>query len=316
MDKAIFAAVSALILASSASAAAQEIEHKQLQPAPPIPDRAEPLLQAKPLDEKSAQQLKALGAKAFGIKWRRKTVAAADRGFQVVTDNVMTISYRPSGNAYFVQDLARPMGKDPGFQGSDDQIIGRGKEILKAVGANLDEIADAKILQQYTQLAEIDASGRPNVQEPKADRRTLLMTRAAKGVPIWSSRFMLDLNRDGSVAALEIVWPQLSPEVMKEALEMQKVAAGDFRPPKIPYAKVESVEAGILHSPAASFVDDQTAAIRVIYQPTDPSVGKKAVSYLKLDGSPVAMPRQMADFREEPAGARKGEAPTLKLKQR
>jgi hypothetical protein len=90
---------------------------------------------------------------------------------------------------------------------------------------------------------------------------------------------------------------------------MRESVGGKFSAAEQRYAKVDSIEAGILHSPAASFVDDQAAAIRVIYRPIDPSVGKKAVSYLKLDGRPIAMPRQTETFRETPGGARRTDLP-------
>lgn len=307
MKKSILTATVALLVAAGAGASAQTPEHKRLQPTPSLAADAAVKFEAKALDEARARHLKTLGAEAFGVKWRRKTVAASDRGFEVITDGATTLSHRPAGGVYFVQNLRAPMGREPGFQGSDEDYISRGKAMLKAIDADPGEVAEAKVLQQFTQAAKIDSSGRAILQKPKADRRTLLLTRAVEGLPVWSSRLMLDLNRDGSIAAMEIAWPRISPEVLKEGLAMREAAGANFRAPERPYAKIESAEAGILHSPAASFIDDQAAAIRVIYRSDDPTVGKKGVSYLSLDGTEVALPRQVEAFREEEVGARKGE---------
>jgi hypothetical protein len=140
------------------------------------------------------------------------------------------------------------------------------------------------------------------------DRRSLLATRVVRGIPVWSSRLMLDLDREGRIVMLEMVWPKIDPKVMENAVALTKLAGSGFRPPDMKFAKPESVGAGILHSPAASFLDDQVAAIRVIYRPTDPTVGKKPVAYLDASGQSVAMPRQMI-IREKAAAPRAGKAP-------
>ncbi len=85
---------------------------------------------------------------------------------------------------------------------------------------------------------------------------------------------------------------------------MQKIAVAEFKAPERKGARIESVQVGILHSPGASFVEDQVAAIRVIYAPTDPKVGMKPVAYLGMDGRPVAIPRQMIAKTEAPTGGR------------
>ena len=85
---------------------------------------------------------------------------------------------------------------------------------------------------------------------------------------------------------------------------MQKIAAAEFRAPELKGARIESVQVGILHSPGASFVEDQVAAIRVIYEPTESRLGTKPVVYLGGDGRPVAIPRQMIAKTEAPTSAR------------
>jgi hypothetical protein len=117
---------------------------------------------------------------------------------------------------------------------------------------------------------------------------------------------MFDLDREGNIASLELSWPKIEPKVLEAAIDLQKRVNAGYKPPERPGAKVESVRAGILHSPAASFVDDQVAAIRIIYASTDPRFSMKPLVYLGADGKPVAIPRQMEARAEAPLPPRKG----------
>ena len=76
------------------------------------------------------------------------------------------------------------------------------------------------------------------------------------------------------------------------------VAAG-WHAPAHPGAQVESVTAGIVHSPAAGTAMDVYPTIRVIYSLDDKRLGKKPVAYYDLDGKPVPQPRVFAERREE-----------------
>ncbi|MGB8714841.1 MAG: hypothetical protein WCD66_00595 [Rhodanobacteraceae bacterium] len=258
------------------------------------------------LQPKVTDQLKQIGVDAFGIDWRGPVIGVADRGFEVVTDRRVTLSYRPAGGAYFVHDQRAKLG-DGGFQGTDSQLISRGKEILSKLNKDVAEASGSKVLQQYTSAAYVAPGSSAFTPEPqKRDRRTLLVTRSIRGIPVWSSELMLDLDPRGQIVSLEISWPKIRPQVLANAIKLREVLRAGYQAPKRKYATVESVEAGILHSPAASFVDDQVAAIRIIYAPTNSRLGKKPVLYLGLDGKPVPIPRQMEAESEKPAPARKG----------
>jgi hypothetical protein len=265
-------------------------------------------VQALPAEE--ARRLQDMSVKAFGIKWAGKVVAASDRGFEDLSDGATMLSYRPSGNAWFVES-AKGRGADPGFQGSDDQLIARGKEILRVLGADPAEIAEAKVLQQFIQTGQMNpATGAMQTDGPQKDRRTLLITRAVKGLPVWSSRLTLDLDRAGGISALEISWPKIDPKTLETATALQRMAGANYKAPERKDAKLQSAQAGILHSPAASFVDDQVAAIRLIYAPTDNRGGMKPLVYVGVDGRPVAIPRQMVAAPEGPPPSRG--KPTIK----
>lgn len=298
--------------AMNASAAAMDERSKSvvMRPDLKVEHGTRPSSEAKELAPEKARKLREISEKVFGIKWNGRVLAATDRGFEIMTDQVMTLSYRPTGNAYFVQNLKASLSQ-PGFDGPDETYIRRGKEILSRLGIEASEISGAKLLQQFIQAGYSDPNGKGSHLEPvKKDRRTLLVTRSIRGIPVWNSRLIMDLDREGQIASLEISWPQISSSVLENAAGLQKSARANFKPPQQKFAKPEAVEAGILHSPAASFLDEQVAAIRVIYRSDDARIGKKAVAYLDAAGRAVAMPRTM-DIRDTPAPER-GPNPQIK----
>lgn len=265
-------------------------------------------LKPEALPAEDARRLSDAGAKIFGIKWSAKLVAVSYGPFRAVTDGVTSLSYRSAGNAYFVQ-RAKGRSGDPGFQGSNDALLARAKALAGGLGIDPAEIAQARILQEYISAGFIDPSKRiTRVEKPVKDRRTVLMTRAVRGIPVWSSKLALDLDSKGNIVSAEVSWPEISARTLEAAENLSRIVAPRFKAPDLAHAKVEAVQAGIIHSPAASFLDDQVATIRVIYAPTDPRVGKKPVLYLGADGRPVAMPRMLNMPREpeqKPRGAAK-----------
>ena len=252
------------------------------------------LPKAERLAEEPAKRLEALGAKVFGLTWGKERVAVADRGFEVITDGMTTLSYRPAGNAYFVQTGKAGLAEKKPFEGPNEKLIARGRTILEELRVNPKEIAEASVLQQFTTAGLLDpASHIAKVETPKKDRRSLLVSRNFDGMPVWNSRLKLDLDEAGHVAALELSWPKIDPKVIEEAVRLRKKVEAGYLAPELKGAKVQSLQAGILHSPAASFIDEQVAAIRVIYAPIDSNVGVKPVMYLGADGRAVAVPRQL-----------------------
>jgi len=262
------------------------------------------------LPQEQANVLQSTGEKIFGIKWNKKLIAVKDRGFEVITDSVNTLSYRPAGNAYFVQTGKAGLSGKSAFQGTDTQLIDRSKVLLSMLKINSGEIEETRVLQQYVTEGERDpVTGKMDVSPPRKDRRSILVTRSVEGIPILNSRLLLDLDGKGNIAALELSWPSIKSKTMEEAIRYNKILSSGFNPPEMKGAKIESTAAVILHSPAASFVDDQVAAIRVIYAPTDKKYGMKPVAYLNADGRPVSLPRQTIEKLEKPIAKRplKGE---------
>jgi hypothetical protein len=304
MKKLLVPLLTALVAGINAGHAADEKPGETAQTLQPLhvsPERSAPSLpQAKQLDAESAKALNELGTKVFGIRWGEKTVAVSDRGFQVVTDGVTTLSYRPTGNAYFLQRKGKEHAfEGRGFHGSAAELTARGERLLAGLGIDKREIAKLQVLEEFVTTGQVrPGSKQMTIEKPQSDRLSLVGFRAVEGIPVWNSRLKLDLDEAGSIAALELSWPKIEPKVMEMALRLKSLTASGFKAPGRAGARVESVEAGILHSPAASFVDEQVAAVRVVYASTNPRLGMKAMIYLGADGQPVPVPRQL-DVRPE-----------------
>lgn len=307
MRKHIAPSLAAFLASLTVSLAAEETKPEGAAPGlqpmhVDLTPSAKGLPEAKPLDEKDAKALEGIGSRVFHVKWRARVVAVSDRGFQVVTDGVTTLSYRPAGNAYFLQRKGMDHAFErPGFNGPAEQLSATGERLLGELGIGRSEIAKARVLQQFVTTGEADPNtGRMTAAEPRRDRLSLVVDRAVDGIPIWSSRLKLDLDEKGEIAALELSWPKIEPKVMEMARRLKGMAGSNFRAPERVGAKIESVEAGILHSPAASFLDEQVAAVRVIYASPDSRLGMKPMVYLDEAGKQVQAPRQLV-ARPEPA---------------
>ncbi|MDQ2870142.1 MAG: hypothetical protein M3S32_05325 [Acidobacteriota bacterium] len=252
---------------------------------------------AEQLSKDDAAKLKETGAKAFGIQWTGAVHGANERGVVAVTDGTTTLTRRGSRTFIVNNRKASAAGDARAFTGTDDALKKRGMRILEAAGASSKEVLETKVLQQMTS-ASYGREGKP--QAPKKGRRTLLVTRQVDGIHVTSSRLLLDLDANGRIGFMELCWPDLSPETLEMAKRLQQSSKGEFKPPAMESASVESVQPVVIHSPAVAFFDDQVAALQVIYTPNREEAGKKPVRYLDAAGRDVPLPRQMEPLREEP----------------
>ncbi len=211
-------------------------------------------------------------------------------------------SRRVDSRTYFVQDLRAAQEKELKiFEGPNKEYTDRLTEVFRALEIPAAEIAQSKVLQEETQEGQLDPkTGKLVREEPRPGKRWAMATRQVEGLPVFSSRALMGLSVDGRISFLELHWPVISAEVLLEAHRLQERVRSKFRPPALEGAHVESVEAGILHSPAVSFVMDIHPVIRVTYAPDAKGLGKKAVRYLDANGREVAAPRQFAQPLERP----------------
>ena len=231
----------------------------------------------------------------------------SEANFMGFRSKEVLFSHRTDSRTYFVQNLTSARGKEKQFyRGSDEELLERLHEVLEGFEIPSNEISRARVLQEQRQGGRIDhATGKISLQERRPGRRWATTSRQVEGLPIFSSRALLVLGKDGAVDFLELHWPTIPPETLAEAHRLAFKARESWRPPPLLGAHVESVEAGVLHSPAIGFVMDFQPVIRVVYAPDEKHFGKKAVRYLDRNGRDVPVPRQFGLLPEEIRGTQK-----------
>jgi hypothetical protein len=83
----------------------------------------------------------------------------------------------------------------------------------------------------------------------------------------------------------------VAPAVLAEAKALAAVVRAGFDPEDVRGAEVESVEAGVIHSPAIGFFMDVVPVIRCVYRAKETRLGTKPVLYLDRHGERVSLPR-------------------------
>lgn len=252
------------------------------------------------LDDEQAARL-AASAAAFGIVWEGRPVGAIDRGVMALTDGTTTLTTRNRSRVFILHDRkAFPPTDAAAFAGSDDELRRIGRKLLAAAGADEKEIAEERVLQQFTQMGETSPDRKQvRVLPPQPSHRTLLVTRQVQGVEVISSRMLLNVDRSGRPVFMELTWPDLAPEVVERALRLRSLRDTANAVPRMEGAQIEAVQPVILHSPAVGFYDDASAALRIIYQPDARQVGQKAVRFVDERGADVTLPRDVDPPREE-----------------
>jgi hypothetical protein len=246
----------------------------------------------------------------LGIKFESDVIYGQAENLQGVRSNEIVLSRRTDSLTYFIRDSRWGVARAHGvYEGPDPTILDQAMKIAAAFAVRASEIDEAKVLQVRSAVGSVDqAVGTVEIEETVLGERFVYLSRRVDRLPIFSSRAMVSLDRDGQIGFLEFHWPVIPPEVLSTASEMARVVEAGWAAPELPEAQVESMEAGILHSPAAAFVMDIAPVIRVVYAPVRGGLGKKAVRYFGLDGQLVPPPRQFKEIKEwaEDAGRREG----------
>jgi hypothetical protein len=189
---------------------------------------------------------------------------------------------------------------------SDEVLLKRGRDLLERLKVPRAEIASEKVVQESTQVGERDQkTGQLRLEPIEPGKKWVHTTREIDGLPVFSSRATIGWMPDGEIGFLEVHWPEIPSRDLEVARRYREIAGKDWHAPELKGARVESVTAGILHSPAAATTMDIVPAIRVIYAPLDEHIGKKPVAYVDAEGKPVKMPRVfLHPPREKPATER------------
>jgi hypothetical protein len=246
------------------------------------------------LSRMEAPDLIAAATKIAGFDLGKRPTFATAANVSGLRTRALTFSRRRDCLTIFATDLRYGhTGKAGAWTGPDRRATAGCRRVLRAASITSAEVSAIDVLSEYGTVAERGSDHEIRVEERQLLRKLARASRAIEGVPIWSSHVMVGLTANGEVGQLELHWPQLAPEVVKEAHILAALVERGFEAPKLPGARIESMAAGIIHSPPIGFFVDMTAAIRAVYLGEDPTVARKPVLYLDRHGELVARPRDI-----------------------
>jgi hypothetical protein len=240
-------------------------------------------------------------AKIAGFDLGKRPTFGTAANISGVRTRTHTFSRRQDSLTIFATDSRYGhLGKAGAWTGSDRNAIAACRRVLRASRIPTGEIHRIDVLSEYGAVAERLSDEEVRVEDSQLLRKLARATRAVEDVPVWSSHVVVGLTAKGEVGHLEMHWPHLAPEVVKEAKVLQALVKRGFKAPDIPGARAESVEAGVVHSPAIGFFMDIAATIRVVYAGDDPTVGRKPTLYLNRHADLIAAPRDVEPSKPDP----------------
>jgi hypothetical protein len=216
-----------------------------------------------------------------------------------VRTKTYTYSRRLDSRTIFARDERYGLGDPAGtWTGAKRPLVSSCRRVLRAAGIRASEIDKVDVVTELGQVAEYESSKASRPEKPTTLRRVAIARRSMDGAGVWSSYCSVALTADGGIGEVELHWPVIPDEVLDETRLLHEFVAPRFKPTPRTGAVVESVDAGVLHSPAIGFFMDTYAAIRVVYRASEGGPGRQTVSYVDRHGNPVDLPR---DIKTTPA---------------
>jgi hypothetical protein len=241
-----------------------------------------------------------------GFKITKRDFASA-ANISGIRSKTQTFSSRHDSRTLFASDNRYgPAGKAGAWTGENKTAVAACRRVLRAAKVSPKEISAVDVVSEMGQVAERVSGEKFRPHEPTVLRKLARARRAVDGIPVWSSYAKVGLTGKGEVGSLELHWPELPAAVVKEAGVLQAlVKRGGFKPPEVADARAETVEAGVIHSPAVGFFMDVVPVVRVIYTAAKSEVGRKPTFHLDRHGRPVVMPRDIEPAKHEPVSRQK-----------
>ena len=246
-----------------------------------------------PEEQEIQKKTKQVAVESLGLKLEGSVDAGHKDNFSGLRTENVTFTQRLDSRTYIAYDKRFSNTKETGiYKDVDEVLLRRSHELLERLKIPASEIAKERVVQEKTQLGERDSkTGKFKLEAIEPGKKWALTSRQIDGVPVFSSRATIGLVPSGDIGFLEVHWPEIPAKVTEEARRYRELVQKGWHAPEQKGTRVESVTAGILHSPAAATALDILPVIRVIYAPLDKRVGKKPVAYFNADGKPVTMPR-------------------------
>lgn len=246
------------------------------------------------LSRVEAPELTGAALRIAGFDLGKRPEFATAANVSGVRGRAFTFSQRRDSRTIFASNSRYGLRQKGGvWTGQDRLAVASCRRLLRAARIPVAEIADIKVMSEFGATGQRLSSKENRVGKPELLRKIVRARRAVDGLPVWSSYAIVGLTRDRSVGSLELHWPYLTPTILKEAAVLRSAVDHGFKPRSLQGARVESVAAGIVHSPAIGFFMDVSAAIRVVYAGEDPTAGRKPTLYFDRHGDLISPPRDV-----------------------
>lgn len=242
-------------------------------------------------DETEIAQFKRVADNVFGLTFDDSHDWISGFNMLGIRSKHVIFSRRIDSRTYFIQDDRHGLSRVSGvFKGDDKDQFEVCRAILQRLDIPLSEIAEEVVLREKTQVAQIDQETKSAKVEPVQEGGNFVsISRQIKGLPVWSSSFLLGLTKQRQIGFMQLHWPMVPIHVEFEAQRLRYKVERGWRAPDWTGAVVETVEAGVVHTPAAGFFLSVHPAIRVIYAPRDGKTGRKVTLYLDRHGKAVPL---------------------------
>lgn len=265
-------------------------------------------------DENSTlAQTTRIGVDVVGLRFDKIVERGNRANFSGLRSAELMFSRRLDSRTYFEYDRRFSQATKFGvYRASDKEVMRNARNLLAKLDIPSKEIATFKVLQEKDQTGRLDRSTHRIVEgRVTLGKKFAYVTREINGIPVFSSRAVMGFMLNGQPGFLEIHWPIIPEKTIGEAQQLRELVATGWHPPQLQGARVESVAAGIIHSPAAAFAMDIYPAIRVIYVNNNPRFGLKPVRYYNASGGLIRDPRV---FLKAPPGGTNRSRPRGKAK--
>jgi hypothetical protein len=253
-----------------------------------------------PLSRVCAGEIARVALTIAGFKISTREFASAGN-VSGVRSKTQTFSSRHDSRTLFAMDSRYGYGAKAGaWVGDDKPVIAACRRVLRAAKVPSKEVATVDVVVEMGQVAERVSEETYRVHDAEILRKLGRVRRAVDAIPVWSSYVAIGLTRAGAIGSLELHWPELPAVAVREAKVLAMVVKRrTFQPPELADARPETVEAGIIHSPAIGFFMDVVPVIRVIYSNANPELRRKPTLYLDRHGRAVSMPRDIEQVRRD-----------------
>ena len=250
-------------------------------------------------DQAELASIQRMSAEVPHLNLGKLVQSAAEANMVGVRSERVTFSRRLDSRTFFAQNQGFGITREAGvFGGSDEELQKLAASVMSSLKIPAPEMGRVMVLQEKSQVAQVDPqTGKMRAEKEELGNRQVRIARSVEGIPVFSSHGVLSFTKGGDIGFMEVHWPEIPDYVVAEAHRLQYKVKNGWKAPPQKDAEVESIEAGIVHSPAVGFLMDVYPAIRVIYAPTDKRFGQKPAIYFDREGHMLPPVRQ---FYSEP----------------